>query len=297
MRRRPRGRRRSVDRGTCGPGIEPRNQTVRGADAVVRGGRQHARAPPSRGMRAAPRGRRPRARAEPLCARTGRSPRCPPRWCGGPRREGQRPNADDERPGEVGQARSTDEAAEQSRDRRRRRWWREGAWPRGTRASKTRPGHRAGPARPVRSTVYVKQQEGDRKAKFTALLHHVTVDRLREAYLGASSAKAAAGVDGVTWEQYGRGPRGRPRGSARTAAPRSVPSEAVAEGVHPEGGRAAATARHRRAGGQDRPASGRRGAERDLRGGLPRLLVRVSARAQPARCAGRARGRRSRGRR
>ena len=42
----------------------------------------------------------------------------------------------------------------------------------------------------------------DRKAKFTALLHHVTIDRLRDAYL-ALSRKAAAGVDGMTWQQYG----------------------------------------------------------------------------------------------
>ncbi len=41
----------------------------------------------------------------------------------------------------------------------------------------------------------------DRKAKFTALLHHVTVDRLREAFL-ALRRNASAGVDGVTWEQY-----------------------------------------------------------------------------------------------
>ena len=44
----------------------------------------------------------------------------------------------------------------------------------------------------------------DRKAKLTALLHHVTIDRLRDAYL-ALSRKAAAGVDGVTWQQYGVG--------------------------------------------------------------------------------------------
>ena len=44
----------------------------------------------------------------------------------------------------------------------------------------------------------------DRKAKFTALFHHITVERLRDAYL-ALSRKAAAGVDGVTWQQYGEG--------------------------------------------------------------------------------------------
>jgi len=38
--------------------------------------------------------------------------------------------------------------------------------------------------------------------RFTALLHHVSVDRLREAYR-AISPNAAAGVDGVTWWDYG----------------------------------------------------------------------------------------------
>ena len=43
----------------------------------------------------------------------------------------------------------------------------------------------------------------DRKRQFTALLHHVTIDRLRDAYL-ALKRKAAAGVDGVTWSEYGQ---------------------------------------------------------------------------------------------
>lgn len=42
----------------------------------------------------------------------------------------------------------------------------------------------------------------DKKAKFTALLHHVSVERLRAAYEGLNR-KAAAGVDGITWQQYG----------------------------------------------------------------------------------------------
>jgi RNA-directed DNA polymerase len=33
----------AFDRGTCGPGIEPRNAQIQGADAVIRGGRQHVR--------------------------------------------------------------------------------------------------------------------------------------------------------------------------------------------------------------------------------------------------------------
>lgn len=41
----------------------------------------------------------------------------------------------------------------------------------------------------------------DRKAKFTALFHHLTIDRLRAAFI-ALQRNAAPGVDGVTWEQY-----------------------------------------------------------------------------------------------
>ena len=42
----------------------------------------------------------------------------------------------------------------------------------------------------------------DTKAKFTALFHHITIDRLRDGYF-ALARDAAAGVDGVTWQQYG----------------------------------------------------------------------------------------------
>ena len=38
--------------------------------------------------------------------------------------------------------------------------WRKGDWPKGIRASKTRPGHCAGRARPVRWSGYVKQRDG-----------------------------------------------------------------------------------------------------------------------------------------
>jgi group II intron reverse transcriptase/maturase len=41
----------------------------------------------------------------------------------------------------------------------------------------------------------------DRKARFTALLHHVTQDALRVAFYELQK-KAAPGVDGVTWAQY-----------------------------------------------------------------------------------------------
>jgi group II intron reverse transcriptase/maturase len=43
----------------------------------------------------------------------------------------------------------------------------------------------------------------DKDARFTALLHHVDLARLRRAY-GAIRPKAAPGVDGVTWHEYGQ---------------------------------------------------------------------------------------------
>ena len=42
----------------------------------------------------------------------------------------------------------------------------------------------------------------DKEAKFTALLHHVTIDRLQTAFTQLKK-NAAPGVDGMTWEQYG----------------------------------------------------------------------------------------------
>ena len=40
-----------------------------------------------------------------------------------------------------------------------------------------------------------------KKEKFTALLHHVTIDLLKDAFL-ALERRAAPGVDGVTWQDY-----------------------------------------------------------------------------------------------
>ena len=70
-------------------------------------------------------------------------------------------------------------------------------------ADKTRPGHRAGPGAPSALARVRQVAQGDKEARFTALLHHVTVFRLRAAYW-AIRPKAAPGVDGVTWEVYGQ---------------------------------------------------------------------------------------------
>jgi RNA-directed DNA polymerase len=51
----------------------------------------------------------------------------------------------------------------------------------------------------------VRQVAKERKReKFTTLLHHLTIELLRRSYLELSR-DAAPGVDGVTWEQYGKG--------------------------------------------------------------------------------------------
>jgi RNA-directed DNA polymerase len=50
----------------------------------------------------------------------------------------------------------------------------------------------------------VHQAAKDKDRKFTSLLHHITVDRLRDAYL-SHAKRAASGVDGVTWHQYAEG--------------------------------------------------------------------------------------------
>ena len=72
----------------------------------------------------------------------------------------------------------------------------------GNTARKTRPGRSAGQGVSSDLDRVRRVAREDKDVRFTALLHHVTVDRLREAYR-AISPGAAAGVDGVTWRDYG----------------------------------------------------------------------------------------------
>ena len=73
----------------------------------------------------------------------------------------------------------------------------------GNTAGKTRPGLRAGVSAPSALDRVRRVARQDKEARFTALLHHVDPDRLRAAYW-ALQPKAAPGVDGVTWEDYGQ---------------------------------------------------------------------------------------------
>lgn len=85
-------------------------------------------------------------------------------------------------------------AAEVGEERRRAK---------GNTDSKTRPGHSAGQG--VSSALDRVRQVArrDKDARFTALLHHVSLGRLRAAYW-AIRPQAAPGVDGVTWAEYGQ---------------------------------------------------------------------------------------------
>ena len=79
----------------------------------------------------------------------------------------------------------------------------EGSGPaKGNATSETRSGLSAGQGVLSGLDRVRRMARKDKDARFTALLHHVDVERLRTAYW-ALEPKAAPGVDGVTWEGYG----------------------------------------------------------------------------------------------
>ena len=67
----------------------------------------------------------------------------------------------------------------------------------------TRTGHSAGQCVPSGLDRVREVARRDKDARFTALLHHVDLDRLWAAYV-AINPKAAPGVDRVTWDAYGQ---------------------------------------------------------------------------------------------
>src|SRR5256885_2865005 len=73
----------------------------------------------------------------------------------------------------------------------------------GNTGSTTHPGRSAGHDAPSGLDRVREVARRDKEARFTALLHHVTLERLRWAYW-AIRPQAAPGVDGVTWAVYGQ---------------------------------------------------------------------------------------------
>jgi RNA-directed DNA polymerase len=77
--------------------------------------------------------------------------------------------------------------------------------PGGTRPVKHAPDAVPGQVCQASWAVCAKWRRGIREARFTALLHHVSLERLVMAYRDLSP-KAAPGVDGVTWAALRAGP-------------------------------------------------------------------------------------------
>jgi RNA-directed DNA polymerase len=74
-----------------------------------------------------------------------------------------------------------------------------------------------------------KAARGNKEMKFTALLHHLTVELLRESFYSLKR-KAAPGVDGVTWQEYETGLEDRLidlHGRVHRGAYRAQPSRRV----------------------------------------------------------------------
>ncbi len=104
----------------------------------------------------------------------------------------------------------------------------------GNTATATRPGHRAGPGASHALDRVREVARRDKGTRFTALLHHVDLDRLRAAYW-AIRPKAAPGVDGVTWEAYGQDLEANLRDLHTQLHTGPLPGKSITQGLHPEG--------------------------------------------------------------
>src|SRR3954454_17301674 len=196
----PRGQGRSVGRGPCRPAIEPRQSHGSGCRRCYQSGRPHER------------GRQREPLVDPAWSETlacthapgtgtGRSP-ARPQALGpsGPHREGEEPSpmmhgrkkSDLAR----GAAKPANNDGRPSAELVERRAGAEGnAGQDRTRRAQDRVSVSQGLDR-VRHVARQRKKE-----RFTALLHHVTPNRLRTAFF-ALRRQAAPGVDGLTWQAY-----------------------------------------------------------------------------------------------
>src|SRR5208283_4631325 len=202
MRSRSRGRRRSVDRGTCGPGIQPRKQITPGRRRCRRKREAPSGAPISRG---ATESRavtdtvhvRKHLEREPGDPRFAQGCSCPgthrqvsgrtPTTTGAGKSD--RPTVPEKSPNNAGQP-----AAEGMEGRGLAK----GNLPQQN-ASRT-------PSREDALSALERVRQAaskDKKLRFTALLHHIyNPETLRKAYFSLKK-EAAPGVDGETWRHYG----------------------------------------------------------------------------------------------
>lgn len=197
----PQGSSRSVDRGTCGLGIEPRNRSSQGADGVTLTGRRNEQAQERESLLDPARSETPRTHGS-LRTRN---------WeiLGSP--------AEDGTAGRIGKAKSRNPVMHDARKSDdsvvSKKSPNKGGSPsvegmEKRESTKGNANQRITCRTQGRGSVSSELErvreaaKKDRKARFTALFHHLTLARLRSCYV-ALSHKAAAGVDGVTWVQYG----------------------------------------------------------------------------------------------
>jgi len=193
---------RSVDRGADGPAIEPRKMPLRSADVVEDGGRQHGADRQREGCTGSARSKTPSTSVRTMHGNR-EIPKPPATMVSqdaSGRPIGRTPTMDGlgksdrsvvpgKPPNKVGQQ-ATAEAVE-GRGLAKGNSGRTAAL-----RTQSRDGASSGLDR-VREVA-----RRDKKVRFTALLHHVDVERLRQAYFRLKR-DAAPGVDGVTWRQYG----------------------------------------------------------------------------------------------
>ncbi len=101
-----------------------------------------------------------------------------------------------------------------------------------------------------------------KKERFTALFHLLTVEALEAAFLSLSR-KAAAGVDGIRWMDYAGNMKNNITDLHRRLHQGSYRAQ-PGRRLHPKSGWKTTPARHRLAGGQDRPVCAGENPERSL---------------------------------
>src|SRR5229473_5461667 len=200
MRRQLQGCGRSVDRGTCRLGIELRNNRDRSADVVPHGGRQH---------------RRMRYRKHPQDSAQSETPS----MYGNSTRENRETPSTPVVEGVTGRlekalSQKSNTHADGESDGRvvPTKCPNNGGRPpaedmEGRRPTKENIGQATAPRTQSRTSASsdllgVREAASrDKRARFTALLHHVTTKLLRGSFY-ALKRDAAPGVDGVTWKEY-----------------------------------------------------------------------------------------------
>jgi len=202
MRSRSRGRRRSVDRGRCGPGIQPRKKIPPGRRRCKEKRKAASNAPKSRGAFESCAVRDPEHVPKHLAREPGGPAFSQSGICPGAHREvrGRTPMMNErgksDRP--VVPVKSSNKIGQPAAEGMEGRGLTKGN-PQQQNASRT-PSRNGAPSALERIRQAASK---DKEMRFTALLHHVYhAETLRAAYLSLKR-EAAPGVDGETWRHYG----------------------------------------------------------------------------------------------